>query len=74
MPDNGNEKCVCCGADTGIPRSAPLKDRKYYIVGSGQLCGNCYFELYIGNAEEESLVSPDDISKLMRMCKQNDNP
>ena len=35
MPDNGTEKCVCCGCDTGVPFDMPVSERKYYEVGSG---------------------------------------
>ena len=41
MPDNGAEKCVCCGCDTGVLFDMPVSERKYYEVGSGQFCGNC---------------------------------
>lgn len=73
MPDGGNEKCVCCEGDTGIPKSTPLADRKYYIKGSGQLCGDCYFELYVRKVEDETLISPDEIDVLMQMCEKNED-
>lgn len=41
-----SEKCILCGKDTGIPFNEPIDKRKYYIRGSGQLCGNCYYALY----------------------------
>ncbi len=74
IPITENDKCVCCGSDTGVPKSTPLAERKYYIKGSGQLCSNCYFELYIRKAEDETLISPDEIDTLMRMCKKNNKP
>ena len=50
-----NEKCILCGKDTGIPFSAPIDRREYYIVGCGQLCKDCYDELeYAGFSENKS--------------------
>ena len=46
-PDTETDKCACCGCDTGIPFDMPVSERKYYEVGSGQLCGNCYIKMHI---------------------------
>lgn len=72
-PNNENDYCVCCGADTGVLSSTPIAKRKYYITGSGQLCENCYVELYITKAEEEKTVSLDEMNRLIQMCKKNND-
>ena len=40
------ERCVCCGKYTDISLSMPVSDRKFYVLGVGQLCEQCYFTLY----------------------------
>ncbi len=41
------DKCVLCGRDTGIETETPVSHRKNYIIGGGQLCENCYSDLYL---------------------------
>ena len=41
-----SEKCIRCGKETKYDVSAPVNMRKYYIEGSGQLCEECFYELY----------------------------
>ena len=72
MPDSGNDRCVCCGCDTGIPQSLPVPQRPWYIEGSGQLCGSCYLNLYIRRAEDESRVTDEELVRLIRLCKNED--
>ena len=64
-----NEKCVCCGADTGIPKTVPLSERNYYVEGCGQLCENCFAELYVHRSDDEEIVSPEEMNELIKMCK-----
>lgn len=40
------EFCVCCGSITPYCVDTPVRQRKYYIEGCGQLCGYCYFDIY----------------------------
>ena len=40
------EKCVVCGKQTDVPKTKDISERKYYIEGAGQLCGECFFEIY----------------------------
>lgn len=40
------EKCVSCGVDTDIPISRNINLRPYYIEGAGQLCKECYKNIY----------------------------
>lgn len=70
MPDNGNDRCVCCGRDSGVPHGTPIAKRRNYIQGSGQLCGDCYIELYIRKSEDEHVVTLDEMHELIRMCKK----
>ena len=43
-----NETCVSvnCKNDTGVSRSLHIDERPHYIVGSGQLCPECWRRLY----------------------------
>lgn len=69
--DTQSEKCVVCGRDTGIPCDTPLKERKRYISGSGQLCRDCYRELYL-QADTEIYAHPTetDMEKLLKMSRE----
>lgn len=69
-----NEKCVCCGGDTGVLCSTPISKRKHYIEGCGQLCDDCYYDLYIHKSEDESLITLEEINELIRMCKNSSEP
>ena len=40
------ERCVLCRRLMDIPKGVPLAVRKGYIEGAGQLCENCFRELY----------------------------
>ena len=70
MPDNGTEKCVCCGCDTGVPFDMPVSERKYYIQGSGQLCSKGYMESYTHRSEDETTVSLDEMNELIRLSRE----
>lgn len=69
MPDNINDKCVCCGKDTGIPRNTPVSERSWYISGSGQLCGECYLDLYVRQAEDSSRMTTEEMNELIKLLK-----
>ena len=43
------EKCVLCGADTGIPVTTPIEEREDYIQGCGQLCAPCRRKIHRGS-------------------------
>lgn len=70
MPNRENDKCVCCGCDTGVPCNTPIAAREHYIYGCGQLCGNCYAELYIRNTEDDCTVHDGEMQRLIDMCKE----
>lgn len=40
------DQCVLCGRITVEEKDKPIKNRKYYVPGSGQLCKNCYESTY----------------------------
>jgi hypothetical protein len=40
------EICVSCGKQTDIPREMDISERSFYIEGAGQLCKDCYYQLY----------------------------
>lgn len=73
MAADGNDKCVCCGRDSGVAHNTPIDKRKYYISGSGQLCCNCYYALYVHNTEDKGQFSDEEMYALLRLCRKN-NP
>ncbi len=42
-----HERCVICGKRTDVQKDTPVKDRKYYVETAGQLCEDCYVDIYI---------------------------
>ncbi len=48
-PQYSGEKecCILCGRLTGEAKGQPLSGREHYIEGAGQLCRECYQELYV---------------------------
>lgn len=44
------DKCVVCGAKTEYLSDTPVCKRKYYIEGAGQMCSNCFKEVYCGES------------------------
>ena len=40
------ENCIRCGRSTPYDQSTPIHLRRYYVVGSGQLCEQCFSQLY----------------------------
>lgn len=40
------EKCVVCWSTTEVLEETPINLRKNYIEGVGQLCEDCFEELY----------------------------
>lgn len=41
------ETCVLCGQTVPVSRESHIAERKYYIEGAGQLCGKCFYEVYL---------------------------
>ena len=68
-PNTETERCACCGCDTGIPKDAPISNRKNYIQGGGQLCNKCYTELYIHKSENKITMSLDEMNELLRLSR-----
>lgn len=40
------ECCVCCGTETNEDRTKNIYERSYYVEGAGQLCKECWEEIY----------------------------
>lgn len=47
--NNEYEECVCCYRRLSILKCKEIEFRPFYIEGAGQLCYDCYHELYVGN-------------------------
>lgn len=43
------EECVCCHRKLSISKNEEIEFRPFYIEGAGQLCYDCYHELYKDN-------------------------
>lgn len=41
-----SERCVLCGKPAEYTKDTPISERIGYIEGCGQLCKNCFAELY----------------------------
>lgn len=41
------ERCIICGKEVGYDFNAPIQERRFYVEGAGQLCEECYYNLYI---------------------------
>ena len=46
MDNNNIEKCVNCGRNTGYSINDHVDVRKTYVEGAGQLCSECFVEVY----------------------------
>ena len=40
------ELCVCCHKKINISKAVDIEFRPFYIEGAGQLCYDCFHELY----------------------------
>jgi len=40
------DNCVCCGTETNEEITKNIYERSYYVEGSGQLCKECWVEIY----------------------------
>jgi len=40
------EECIVCGKMTQVLKEQPIECRSFYIYGCGQLCYECYHEIY----------------------------
>ena len=46
MENSNIEKCVSCGRETGYSINDHVDYRKTYVEGAGQLCSQCFIEVY----------------------------
>ena len=53
--DGEVERCVICGKPTEYCKDTPIDKRERYIEGAGQLCRECYFEIYLKNGNEGTI-------------------
>ncbi len=45
--DSGDyENCVICNRKTKVKKATNVDKRRFYIDGVGQLCSECYFNVY----------------------------
>ena len=40
------EECTLCGKQTDVDVSTPINERENYVECAGQLCPECYKEVY----------------------------
>lgn len=45
--DEKRERCAVCGKMTEYTKDTPISERLGYIEGGGQLCKDCYYEMYV---------------------------
>lgn len=70
VADNRNEICVCCGCNTDVPADTPVTSRDCYVECGGQLCNNCYLELYVCSQRNGSDFSSKELDRLIELCKK----
>ena len=46
MEQTNIDRCINCGLNTGYSINDHVDSRKNYIVGAGQLCSECFIEIY----------------------------
>ena len=53
-PQHSDEReyCILCGRLTETVKDRSLSEREYYIEGAGQLCRECYQEIYVPRNNE----------------------
>lgn len=40
------ERCVICGKMTKAKKTDQVRKRRYYVIGAGQLCKECWERIY----------------------------
>lgn len=45
------EHCVVCGCATEYTKETSISERIGYVEGAGQLCQDCYKDLYLKGSE-----------------------
>lgn len=46
LEKDDREYCIICGRKTVYRRFQPIDDRQFYIYGAGQLCRECFQQIY----------------------------
>ena len=57
--DRDYENCVICWKKTNILKKTHIENRQFYITSVGQLCEQCYVEIYHPAKEIEIIESED---------------
>lgn len=70
------ERCVCCGKYTDVSLSMPVSERKFYVLGVGQLCEQCYFEITCSVTEAKLERQQKEMKLLVELCRseEGENP
>ncbi len=43
---NMKEQCVLCKKELEVLTTTPIQEREFYVTGVGQLCTECYHDIY----------------------------
>lgn len=69
IDDSPYECCINCGEKLDILKTTPIGERKNYIIGSGQLCQNCFYTAYV--EKDESLnISDQELIYLLHKSQK----
>ena len=52
MTEEKNDMCVSCNKKTKYHKNENIHNRMHYIEGAGQLCENCWIDIYDINRVE----------------------
>lgn len=63
------DRCVCCGDLTPYGKATPVKNRKNYVFGCGQLCEDCYLLTQMETIEEDIRLTPN---YLVQFCGEEE--
>lgn len=66
-----NELCIRCNKPTPYNPNTPITLRRYYVEGSGQLCEQCFYELY---PQSGAFECDGHIQPARKNPNQNKNP
>lgn len=51
--DDKVDRCVLCGKATDYSKDTHVANRDYYVDGAGQLCPDCYKDVYLKDKRRE---------------------
>ena len=44
--ESSHERCVICGKRIEYGKNDPISERHFYVEGAGQLCNQCFHDVY----------------------------